>query len=85
MLRFSPVHGCPQVARLIETAVHTAERLAGVGPAEVLVDTFDIGEGEDIVRVRRKAHGLADWITTATLDMTVQLRRFEDRGREMSA
>lgn len=83
LLRFSPVYGCPQLARLVETAVRSAQRLEGVGAAEVVVDAFEIGDGEDIVRVRRKAHGKADWITTKTLDVTVQLRRFVDEKMEM--
>jgi hypothetical protein len=29
---------------------------------------------EDIVRIRRKAHGVADWISSATSDVTLVLR-----------
>lgn len=54
---------CEPIARLLEGA-------AGPG---LVVAAAAVGPGADIVRVRRKAHGKADWITTHTSDLTVEL------------
>ena len=61
-LRFGPGQTCEPVARLIETAVARAER-AGVGPDQMVVIGGEVERAEDIIRVRRKAHGKADWPT----------------------
>lgn len=60
---------CEPLARLIEKALVRAER-AG----ELIVTGGVIEAAEDIVRVRRKAHGKADWITSPTSRVRIDLR-----------
>jgi metal-sulfur cluster biosynthetic enzyme len=38
-----------------------------------VVSSIDVQPAEGIVRVRRKAHGKADWITSVTSDVTIAL------------
>lgn len=72
-LRFGPGRTCEPIARLIETAVTRAEP-AGIGADRLIVVGGAVATGEDIVRVRRKAHGKADWIASPTSDVRVELR-----------
>jgi metal-sulfur cluster biosynthetic enzyme/ribosomal protein L22 len=72
-LRFGPGRTCEPVGRLLDTAITRAE-LAGLDPAGLIVTSGVAEAGEDIVRVRRKAHGDADWITTATSRVRIVLR-----------
>lgn len=72
-LRFAPGHNCEPMARLIETAVCRAER-AGVRPEQLVVTGGEVERAEDIVRVRRKAHGKADWINSPTSRVRIELR-----------
>jgi ribosomal protein L22 len=58
-LRFGPGRTCEPVGRLLDTALTRAER-AGLDPAVLIVVSGVAEAGEDIVRVRRKAHGDAD-------------------------
>ena len=60
---------CEPLARLIEKALARAEH-AG----ELIVTGGVIEAAEDIVRVRRKAHGKADWITSPTSSVWIELR-----------
>jgi metal-sulfur cluster biosynthetic enzyme len=60
---------CEPLARLIETALARAER-AG----ELIVTGGAIDAAEDIVRVRRKAHGKADWIASPSSRVRIELR-----------
>ena len=60
---------CEPLARLIEKALAQAER-AG----ELIVTGGAIEAAEDIVRVRRKAHGKADWIASPTSWVRIELR-----------
>jgi metal-sulfur cluster biosynthetic enzyme/ribosomal protein L22 len=72
-LRFGPGRTCEPVGRLLDTAITRAER-AGLDPAGLIVTSGVAEAGEDIVRVRRKAHGDADWITTRTSRVRIVLR-----------
>lgn len=72
-LRFGPGRTCEPVGRLLDTAITRAER-AGLDPAGLIVVSGAAQAGEDIVRVRRKAHGDADWITTPTSRVRIVLR-----------
>jgi metal-sulfur cluster biosynthetic enzyme/ribosomal protein L22 len=72
-LRFGPGRTCEPVGRLLDTAITRAER-AGLDPAGLIVTSGVAEAGEDIVRVRRKAHGDADWITTPTSRVRIVLR-----------
>ena len=60
---------CEPLARLIEKALARAER-AG----ELIVTGGAIEAAEDIVRVRRKAHGKADWVASPTSRVRIELR-----------
>ncbi|WP_427896019.1 iron-sulfur cluster assembly protein [Kribbella sp. GL6] len=71
-LRYGPGRTCEPVARLIDQAVGRA-RQHGLDPRRLTVTAVRIEAGEDIVRVRRKAHGTADWITSCTSDVLVEL------------
>jgi metal-sulfur cluster biosynthetic enzyme/ribosomal protein L22 len=72
-LRFGPGRTCEPVGRLLDAAITRAE-LAGLDPAGLIVASGVVEAGEDIVRVRRKAYGDADWITTATSRVRIILR-----------
>jgi metal-sulfur cluster biosynthetic enzyme/ribosomal protein L22 len=72
-LRFGPGRTCEPVGRLLDTAITRVE-LAGLDPAGLIVASGLAEAGEDIVRVRRKAHGDADWITTRTSRVRIVLR-----------
>ena len=64
-LRFGPGRTCEQLARLLDRAIVQAEA-AGLRPELLVVADGTVQAGEDIVRVRRKAHGVADWIHSPT-------------------
>ncbi len=71
-LRFGPGRTCEAVARVIETATARAEQ-GGLDPRRLLVVAGHAAPAEDIVRVRRKFHGKADWISTVTADVVIEL------------
>jgi len=64
-LRFGPGRTCEAIARLLDRAIVRAEA-AGLDPRLLVVSEGRAEAGEDIVRVRRKAHGVADWIHSTT-------------------
>jgi metal-sulfur cluster biosynthetic enzyme/ribosomal protein L22 len=72
-LRFGPGRTCEPVARLLDRVIVRAEQ-AGLSPARLVLVAGCVEAGEDIVRVRRKAHGTADWIASPTcrVEMTFQ-------------
>ncbi|HEY1702390.1 MAG TPA: iron-sulfur cluster assembly protein [Trebonia sp.] len=72
-LRFGPGRTCEPAGRLLDTALTRAEG-TGLDPARLIVASGTAEAGEDIVRVRRKAHGDADWITTRTSHVRIILR-----------
>ena len=64
-LRFGPGRTCEPLARLLDRAIVQAEA-AGLRPDLLVVTDGSIQPAEDIIRVRRKAHGVADWIHSPT-------------------
>src|SRR5207245_1488803 len=71
-LRDGPGRTREPVARALERAVSRAMD-AGLDPKGLTVAASRVEPGEDIVRVRRKAHGKADWITSVTSNISVEL------------
>jgi len=72
-LRFGPGRTCEAIARLLDRAIVRAEA-AGLDPRLLVVAEGRAEAGEDIVRVRRKAHGVADWIHSPTCQIHIVLR-----------
>jgi metal-sulfur cluster biosynthetic enzyme/ribosomal protein L22 len=72
-LRFGPGRTCESVARLLDRAIVQAEN-AGLDPQMLVVADGRAQAAEDIIRVRRKAHGIADWIHSPTCRITIVLR-----------
>ncbi len=72
-LRFGPGRTCESVARLLDRAIVQAEN-AGLDPQMLVVADGSAQAAEDIIRVRRKAHGVADWIHSPTCRVTIVLR-----------
>jgi metal-sulfur cluster biosynthetic enzyme/ribosomal protein L22 len=71
-LRFGPGRTCEQLARLLDRAIVQAEA-AGLRPDLLIVADGSVQAAEDIVRVRRKAHGVADWIHSPTCRVWITL------------
>jgi len=74
-LRFTPGTVCPPIARIVQQAATEAQRRHSLAPESLIIVDSQVGDGETVVRVRRMAHGKADWITTETTDIRVELRR----------
>jgi metal-sulfur cluster biosynthetic enzyme len=72
-LRFGPGRTCEPIARLLDRAIVQAED-AGLDPQMLVVADGSAQAAEDIVRVRRKAHGIADWIHSPTCRVRIVLR-----------
>jgi metal-sulfur cluster biosynthetic enzyme/ribosomal protein L22 len=72
-LRFGPGRTCEPVARLLDRVIVRAEQ-AGLSPARLILVAGRVEAGEDIVRVRRKAHGTADWIASPTCRVQMTFR-----------
>jgi metal-sulfur cluster biosynthetic enzyme len=72
-LRFGPGRTCEPIARLLDRAIVQAEG-AGLDPALLVVADGSVQAAEDIIRVRRKAHGVADWIHSPTCRVRITLR-----------
>lgn len=72
-LRYTPGKSCEQVARVLDTALTRAED-GGLDPRVLVVAGGTAVQAQDIVRVRRKAHGVADWISSPTSDISIVLR-----------
>ncbi len=72
-LRFGPGRTCESVARLLDRAIVQAEN-AGLDPQLLVVADGSAQAAEDIIRVRRKAHGVADWIHSPTCQVRIVLR-----------
>lgn len=71
-LRYGPGRTCEPLARVLDGAITRAE-LAGLDPAQLILANGSIEPDEDIVRVRRKAHGKADWIASPTSHVRIVL------------
>jgi ribosomal protein L22 len=73
-LRFSPDGSCEPLWRVITAAVANIRRDSpDITEADLVVVCGRIGDGETITRIRRHAHGIADWITTYTTSIEVEL------------
>ncbi len=72
-LRFGPGRTCEPLARLLDRAIQQAAQ-AGLSPQRLIVAAGSVQAAEDIVRVRRKAHGKADWISSPTSRVQISLR-----------
>ncbi|MCW2905369.1 MAG: hypothetical protein JWL68_158 [Actinomycetia bacterium] len=72
-LRFGPGRTCEPLARLLDRVIVRAEQ-AGLSPARLILVAGRVEAGEDIVRVRRKAHGTADWIASPTCRVEMTFR-----------
>jgi len=72
-LRFGPGRTCEPVARLLDRVIVQAEE-AGLSPERLILASGSVQAGEDIVRVRRKAHGKADWIASPTSRVLITLQ-----------
>ena len=72
-LRFGPGRTCEQIARMLDRAIVQAEA-AGLDPRLLVVADGSAQAAEDIIRVRRKAHGVADWIHSPTCRIRITLR-----------
>ena len=72
-LRLGPGRTCESIARLLDRAIVQAED-AGLDPQMLVVADGSAQAAEDIIRVRRKAHGVADWIHSPTCRVTIVLR-----------
>jgi len=73
-LRFAAGTVCPPIARVVQQAATEAQCRLGLGPQALVISGSAVGDGETVVRVRRLAHGMADWITTETTDIKIELR-----------
>jgi metal-sulfur cluster biosynthetic enzyme/ribosomal protein L22 len=71
-LRFGPGRTCEQLARLLDRAIVQTEA-AGLHPELLIVADGSVQAAEDIIRVRRKAHGVADWIHSPTCRVRITL------------
>jgi metal-sulfur cluster biosynthetic enzyme len=71
-LRFGPGRTCEQLARLLDRAIVQAEA-AGLRPELLVVAAGHVQPADDIIRVRRKAHGVADWIHSPTCRVQITL------------
>jgi ribosomal protein L22 len=72
-LRFTAGAVCPQIARVIQQAATQAQHRHNLAPESLVIADSQVSNGETMVRVRRIAHGIADWITTETTDIRVEL------------
>ncbi len=72
-LRFGPGRTCEPLARMLDKALVQAEQRGLASDALALSEGTAVA-AEDIVRIRRKAHGVADWIASPTSDVTLVLR-----------
>lgn len=72
-LRLGPGRTCEPVARVLDRALADAGR-AGLSAGQLVVVGGSATPAEPIVRVRRKAHGKADWISSETADVRVELQ-----------
>ncbi|HEY4017184.1 MAG TPA: iron-sulfur cluster assembly protein [Pseudonocardiaceae bacterium] len=71
-LRLGPGRTCEPVARVLDRALARAST-AGLAAVDLVVLGGRADAGQDVVRVRRKAHGTADWISSPTSDVYLEL------------
>jgi metal-sulfur cluster biosynthetic enzyme/ribosomal protein L22 len=73
VLRSGAGRTCEPVARMLDKALIRAQDSGLMTDSLMLISGSAIA-AEDIVRVRRKAHGVADWISSPTSDVTIVLQ-----------
>ena len=61
------------LARVVEQGLAEAARF-GIESHEMVIGPWTVGDGDVITRLRRMAHGVADWITTRTTGVEIELR-----------
>ncbi len=61
------------LARVLEQGLAEAGRF-GIRGHELVIGEWSVGNGDVITRLRRMAHGTADWVTTRTTRVEIQLR-----------
>ena len=61
------------LARVLQEGIAEAARF-GIRSHEMVVGSWTVGDGDVITRLRRMAHGIADWITTQTTRVEIQFR-----------
>ena len=61
------------LARVLEQGLAEAARF-GIRSDEMMVGSWTVGDGDVVTRLRRMAHGIADWITTRTTRVEIQFR-----------
>lgn len=61
------------LARVLEQGISEAARF-GIRTDEMVVGSWTVGDGDVVTRLRRMAHGVADWITTRTTRVEMRLR-----------
>ena len=61
------------LARVLEEGIAEAARF-GIRSHEMAVGSWTVGDGDVVTRLRRMAHGVADWITTRTTRVEIQFR-----------
>lgn len=72
-LKFRPGLVSAPLARVLEQGLAEAARF-GIRSHEMQVGSWSVEDGDVITRLRRMAHGIADWITTNTTRVEIQLR-----------
>lgn len=71
-VKFRPGMISAPLARVFEQGLAEARRL-GIDPRYLTVAAWEVEDGEVITRLRRMAHGIADWITTRTTGIAIEL------------
>lgn len=61
------------LARVLEQGISEAARF-GIRSDEMVVGSWTVEDGDVVTRLRRMAHGVADWITTRTARVEVRFR-----------
>lgn len=71
-LRFEAGVVSAPLSRVLEQALVAATR-RGLDPGRLVVAGWQVTDGEPVRRLRRMAHGVADWIVTPTVAVTLEL------------
>ncbi len=71
-LKFRPGLVSAPLSRVLEQGLAEAARF-GIRSREMEVGSWSVDDGDVITRLRRMAHGIADWITTSTTRVEIQL------------
>lgn len=61
------------LARVLEQGIADAARFS-IRSDEMVIGSWSVGDGDVVTRLRRMAHGIADWITTRTTRVEIQFR-----------